>query len=61
MGRMTPDELELAEVELGSLLRKCEAVLEGSSLSPSRTTLMTRRVAALRTALELVREARSHG
>lgn len=27
-------DLELAEVELGSLLRKCEAVVRGSALNP---------------------------
>jgi hypothetical protein len=50
---------EGAEVELGSLLRKCEAVVRGSALSPSRRTLMVNRVAALQTALELVSEAKS--
>ncbi|MGH3628956.1 MAG: hypothetical protein ACRDRL_16160 [Sciscionella sp.] len=52
-------DLELAEVELVSLLAKCEAVVRGSALSPPRRTLMTNRVAALRTALELVSEAKS--
>ncbi len=51
-------ELELADVELSSLLGKCEAVLRGSSLSASRRTLMTNRVSALHTALELVRRAK---
>ena len=59
-GRMDMTELERAEVELGSLLRKCEAVVHRSTLSPSRQTLMTNRVAALRTALELVAKAKSH-
>lgn len=54
----TPD-LERAEVELASLLQKCEAVVRGSSLSPSRRTLMPNRVAALQTALELVTQAKS--
>ncbi len=53
-------DLERAEVELASLLRKCEAVVRGSTLPPSRQTLMTNRVAALQTALELVDEAKSH-
>jgi len=53
-------DLERVEVELASLLRKCEAVVRGSSLSPSRRTLMTNRVAALQTALELVTQAKSH-
>ena len=48
-------EIDRAETELVSLLHKCEAVLQNNSLSPSRRTLMTNRVAALRTALELVR------
>ena len=59
MGGMDIADLERAEVELTSLLRKCEAVVRGSTLSPSRQTLMTNRVAALRTALELVAEAKS--
>lgn len=53
--------LETAHVQLGSLLAKCEAVMRGTSLTPSRRTLMDRRVAALRTALHLVDEARSRG
>lgn len=56
---MEAAELQLAEVELLSLLRKCEAVLAGNALSPSRTTLMTNRVAALRTAVELVQRAQA--
>ena len=60
MGGMGIGDLERAEVELASLLRKCEAVVRGSTLSPSRQTLMTNRVAALQTALELVVEAKSH-
>lgn len=58
MTRTRQNELDQAERELGSLLRKCEAVLQRASLSPSRTTLMTNRIAALRTALALVAEAR---
>lgn len=58
--RVSSKDLELAEVEIASLLRKCEAVVRGSSLSPSRLTLMTNRVAALQTALELVTHAQSH-
>lgn len=50
--------LDTAENELCSLLSKCESVLRGSKLSPSRTTLMTNRVEALRTALELIRRAK---
>lgn len=58
-GNVIKDEdLEVADTQLTSLLGKCEAVLQGSSLSPSRLTLMTNRVAALRTALELVRQAK---
>lgn len=53
-------DLELAEVQLESLLRKCEAVVQGSALSASRQTLMTNRVAALQTALKLVAQAKSH-
>lgn len=51
-------DLEVADAQLTSLLSKCEIVLQGTSLSPSRHTLMTNRVAALRTALELVHEAK---
>lgn len=53
-------DLERAGVELASLLRKCEAVVRGTTLSPSRRTLMTNRVAALQTALELVAQAKVH-
>lgn len=53
-------DLQLAEAELLSLLRKCEAVLAGRELSPSRTTLMTNRVAALRKAVDLVHQAQAH-
>lgn len=60
MGGMDIADLERAEIELASLLRKCEAVVRGSTLSPSRQTLMINRVAALQTALELVAEAKSH-
>lgn len=60
MKRMDIADLERAEVELASLLRKCEAVVRGSALSPSRRTLMINRVAALHTALELVTQAKSH-
>lgn len=59
-GRMDIADLENAEVELGSLLRKCEAVVRGSTLSPSRQTLMVNHVAALKIALSLVAEAKSH-
>jgi hypothetical protein len=55
---MEIDELDRAARELGSLLAKCEKVLENSSLSPSRHTLMTNRVAALRTAMALVARER---
>ena len=50
---MDDSDLERAEQELGSLLHKCEAV-DLDALSPSRRTLMTNRVEALRTALALV-------
>lgn len=56
---ITDDDLDVADAQLTSLLGKCEAVLRGTSLSPSRQTLMTNRVSALRTALELVRQARA--
>lgn len=52
-----PDEirdLAQAEREIGSLLHKCQAALDGSSLSPGRTTLMKNRIAALTTALALI-------
>ena len=55
------EDLEVADTQLSSLLSKCEAVLRGTSLSPSRHTLMTNRVSALRTALELVRQAKARG
>lgn len=59
-GNVIKDEdLEVADAQLTSLLGKCAAVLRGSSLSPSRLTLMTNRVSALRTALELVRQAKA--
>lgn len=56
---MDVTELERAKTELESLLRKCEAVLRGSNLSPSRHTLMINRVAALRIAVELVAAEKS--
>lgn len=56
---MDIEELDRAETELNSLLRKCEAVLQGGTLSVSRTTLMTNRVAALKTAVELVRRQKA--
>jgi hypothetical protein len=58
MALVDDDELDRADSELASLLHKCEAVLQGSTLSPSRQTLMTNRVAALRTALALVADER---
>lgn len=60
MGSMDIADPERAEVELASLLRKCAAVVRDSTLSPSRLTLMTNRVAALQTALQLVADAKSH-
>lgn len=59
-GNVIKDEdLEVADAQLTSLLSKCEAVLSGTSLSPSRQTLMNNRVSALRTALELVHQAKA--
>ncbi len=55
---MDAPDLDRAERELVSLLHQCETVLENSSSSASRTTLMTNRVRALRVAVDLVREAR---
>lgn len=55
------EDLEVADAQLTSLLSKCEAVLSGTSLSPSRQTLMTNTVSALRTALELVHQAKARG
>lgn len=55
---MDTADLDNAEKEVSSLLGKCEAVLQRSTLSPSRTTLMTNRVGALRTALELIHRAK---
>lgn len=49
-------ELDVAQRELTSLLAKCEAI-DLAGLSASRRTLMTNRIAALRTALALVAEA----
>lgn len=60
MGPVDMPDLERAEIELASLLRKCEAVVRGTALSRSRRTLMTNRVAALQTALDLVAQARAH-
>jgi hypothetical protein len=59
--RSSEADLALAEREIASLLHKCEAALEGSALSPSRQTLMVNRVAALRTALGLIRATRRSG
>lgn len=60
---MDVEELNTAEEQLSSLLHKCESVLQSTTLSPSRLSLMDSRVRALRTALELVREERErrHG
>lgn len=58
---MNDEDLEMADAQLSSLLSKCEAVLAGTSLSPSRQTLMTNRVSALRTALELVHQTKARG
>lgn len=58
MGVMDTGDLDGAERELSSLLHKCEAVLQGSAPSPSRTTLMRNRVGALRTALDLIHRAK---
>lgn len=60
MGGMDIADLECAEVELASLLRKCEAVVRGSMFSHGRRTLMVNRVTALQIALGLVAEAKSH-
>lgn len=60
MGGMDIADLESAEVELASLLRECEAVVRGSTLSPSQQTLMVNRIAALQIAPRLVTEAKSH-
>lgn len=60
MGGMDIADLESAEVEMASLLRKCEAVVRGSTLSPSQQTRMVNRIAALQIALRLVTEAKSH-
>ncbi|WP_152353868.1 hypothetical protein [Brachybacterium subflavum] len=55
---MDDHDLDNAEAQLSSLLHKCESVLRNSTLSPSRRSMMTRRVEALRTALSLVADAR---
>lgn len=55
------ENLDVADAQLTSLLSKCEAVLRRTSLSPSRQTLMTNRVSALRTALELVHRTKARG
>lgn len=60
MGGMDIADLDRADIELASLLRKCETVVRNSTLSRSRQTLMINRVAALQTALQLVAEAKSH-
>ncbi len=61
MDPVDDNELDQAERQLASLPHKCEAVLQSSTLSPSRQTLMTNRVAALRTALALVAAERLRG
>lgn len=55
---MDDEDLKIAETQLSSLLHKCEAVLQSTSLSPSRQSLMTDRVRALQTAPALVADAR---
>jgi len=55
---MDTAELDRADIELKSLLSKCESAVSGGRLSPSRMTLMANRIEALRTAIELVEQER---
>ncbi|HMN13101.1 MAG TPA: hypothetical protein PKD55_12325 [Bellilinea sp.] len=50
------NELEAAHKALLSTLRKCEKVDESTNLPQSQRTLLTRRIAALKMALELIEE-----
>ena len=53
------EELEEAEGALLSTLRKCEKIQEGGKLLPSQSTLLNRRVRALRLALGLIDERKA--
>ena len=53
------EELEEAEGALLSTLRKCEKIQEGGKLPPSQSTLLNRRVRALRLALGLIDERKA--
>ena len=54
MSAYTLEELKEAHRALLSTLKKCEKVASGSVLGRSQTTLLTRRIAALSLALELI-------
>lgn len=56
---MDSAELDAAERELTSLLLKCESAADRNTLSKGRQTLMDNRVEALRTALQLIADART--
>ena len=53
--------MSVIDGDRGVSVTTARAVLRGTSLSPSRQTLMTNRVSALRTVLELVRQAKARG
>lgn len=48
------DRLQEALFSLTSLLQKCEKVQDSPRLSPSQRTLLSRRIAALKLALDLI-------
>lgn len=50
----TAADLDDAQAALSSLLEKCRKSLDGGALSPSRQTLMRRRIAALEIAVALI-------
>lgn len=54
-----PEDLREAETALLSTLRKCEKIQSGGRLPPSQSTLLDRRVHALRLALDLIDERKA--
>lgn len=50
----TKKELEAAYKSLASTLQKCEKVQDSTRLGPSQRTLLSRRIAALKLALDLI-------
>jgi len=54
MEEYTKEELLEAQNALASTLHKCEKIEEGKKLAKSQETLLTRRIKALRLALNLI-------